>query len=220
MSHTYRYTEKDLLAGEAYHYHYAQYEGEALLQGYAEDRARVLATLEHKLAQGGYEKGGDVNVVQALAAWPVPLRDAGNAPFRGIFDRPVNTANELSAAVAWVACGGDYQNDTLVRLVDVLVKKFEVSKRLRSRYAPGVRLDVRDSAPLGAYCCLAFLIALCPESSAQLWRLNALLKINDLVVSADWSSLDAYSYAAFLAALRIERDMVNALLKDKRLEAL
>jgi hypothetical protein len=202
MTLVYRYTQKDLLHGEAYHYHYTPYEGAALLPAYRDDRTRALARLS-----------GPGGAAAPAASEPAP--GGAGRPFAGVFERPVDTLRELAAAAAWVAGGGDPENAGLVAFADALLRKFEVSKRLRSHYAVGLKLERRDAAPVDAYCHLAYLLSRRSSAADLLWRLNGLLKLGDLVISTDGAQLSPAAAAAMAEALRQELEMVSRLAGDK-----
>jgi len=202
----YRYTERDLLDGAPYHYHYTPYEGVALLPAYRRDRAAALDRLsahpaldETAISEAG--EAGDTIV----------------PPCAGFLGRSVDTLRELAAAAAWVAGGGDPLQPDLVAFIDALVRKFEVAKRLRSRYGVGLAVERRDSAAVAAYCYLAYLVAQRPSEADRLWRLNTLLKLNDLLVSTGTEGLPPAAAAALTTALRQELDMVAALAESKGL---
>lgn len=210
MSLKYHYTENDLLAGEPYHYHYTLYEGVSLLQAYLENRKKTLARLDKQM------KSRSGNDIEAAA---LDTRSAGEdepPPFSGVLVRPVNTVKELLAASRWVARGGDIRHPELLMFVDSLTKKFEVAKRLRSNYAVGLRVDVKDSAPVDAYCYLAFLIACRDSPEDLLWRLNALLKLNDLIISTDIRNLSSDAIRPEIQAMRFELEQVSRLAREKQ----
>lgn len=202
MNLEYRYTQSDLLRGERYHYHYTPYEGAALLPAYRGDRLRAVA----RFAGQGNE---------AVPAADASAPGGAGLPFAGVFDRPVDTLRELAAASAWVAGGGDPGNAELVAFADALLRKFEVSKRLRRRYAVGLKLERRDGAAVDAYCYLAYLVARRTSAADFLWRLNALLKLGDLVISTDGGEISTGAAAAMAEALRLELEMVSRLADDK-----
>ena len=208
MSGPYPYTRDDLLAGSPFHYHYTPFEGPALLGAYSRDRARALLRLG-TLADAVPAQGASLGTVES--------RD-GVPPFAGVLGRAVETAAELAHAAAWVAAGGDPGHRDLVTLTNELVRKFEISKRLRSRYGEGLRVDVRDSAPVEAYCHLSYLVARQLGEGRRLWRLNALLKLNDLVISTETDTLSSGAARSALEAIRLERTEVLALAQDKGVE--
>lgn len=205
MSADYPYTRNNLLAGTPSHYHYTVYQGPAFLEAYNRDRRRALKQLDTLT--------GGVSMPDALGEG-VPAADRV-PPFSSPFARPVETAAELARAAAWVARGGDPGHSDLAALVNELVRKFEISKRLRSRYGAGLRVDVRDSAPLDAYCHLAFLIARRPRLCECLRHLNALLKLNDLVISTGFRGVTPEAARAAKRALRIELVEVWKLAREK-----
>lgn len=216
MSKDYFYTDKDLLNGDPYHYHYTQYEGMSFLNGYCNDRLHALETLNQRL------KLRKANLqTSAIAVWPERkgTKDiiAEAMPLSGVFDRAIDTTQELAAVTKWVARGGNIENEELMGFVDALIKKFEVSKRLRSRYAVGLRTEVHDSAAISAYCFFAFLIAIWPSDLKSIWRMNTLLKVNDLLLSTDTTSIDTLETAALATAVRIEFTMITSIANSKGL---
>jgi hypothetical protein len=130
----------------------------------------------------------------------------------------VETDSELAAAAAWVGGGGDPGHSDLVALVNELVRKFEISKRLRSRYGAGLRVEMHDGAPVDAYCHLAFLVARRPAGCNRLWRLNTLLKLNDLVISTGLRGLSPDAAGAAARAIRVELAEVSELAREKGVE--
>jgi hypothetical protein len=205
MTSGYRYTERDLLQGAAYHYHYTPYEGAALLPAYRRDRSRALDRLAAR-------KGLDETVIATAGT---AAGQAAAPPCAGIFGRPVDTNSELAKTAAWVARGGDPLDANLVAFVDALIRKFEITKRLRSRYGVGLAVEERNSAGPDAYCYLAYLVARRPSGADLLWCLNALLKLNDLLLSTDTAALPPTAEAAWAEALRRELDMVAGLAARK-----
>lgn len=211
MTNSYRYTQTNLLDGEPYHYFYAPFEGVDLLRGYRESRELALDKLNEQLLAAGENK-----LASIISSWPEGKGTAEmEMPFGNVFDRHVDTAKELASATIWVAQGGDIKSPNLVDFVNSLIKKFEVSKRLRSRYVPGLKLEVKDSATVEAYCHLAFLTSLFPFASEKLWRMNALLKLNDVLISTDRSNVDVLALAAMIAAIRVELTMMERLAMEK-----
>ena len=202
MSHKYRYTQEDVLRGEPYHYHYTPYEGTALLPAYRSERLHALARLSARADSAELAGGATAPGVR-------------RPPCAGVMDRPVDTVNELASFSAWVAAGGDAGDPELVDFVDSLVRKFEVSKRLRKQYLAGIRMERSDGAAADAYCYLAYLVARRSGGADLLWRLNTLLKLSDLVTSTDVEQFSPTAAAAMVEALHIELDMVSRLASDK-----
>ena len=207
MSANYPYTQNNLLDNEPFHYHYTAYQGPAFIEAYFRDRRRALEQLNSLI---GGAPSADAPGIRVLAADSDP-------PLSYPFMRPVETAPELAGAVSWVARGGDPDHRDLVALVNELARKFEISKRLRSRYGTGLRVVVHDSAPLDAYCHLAFLVAQRTDLSKSLWHLNALLKLNDLLISTSYRSLTPAAASAAERAIQIEVEEVAKLDRKKRI---
>jgi hypothetical protein len=197
---TYPYTATDLLEGEPCHYFFAPFAGSGLLAGYAADRAAALARFARLAAAAPEEKG-----------------EAGSPPFAGIFSRRVDTDADLAAAAAWVRRGGDSSAAELVAWVDGLLHKIEVVKRLRRSYGPGLAVTEPTPASLDAYCRLSFLAARRLTGADDLKRLNALLKLGDLVISS--AAIPSPAAARDMAeAIRAERAAVAELAARHRVE--
>jgi hypothetical protein len=157
----YSYTERDLLTEPPYHYMFSPFEGSCFLAEYV--AARESACRRYGLAA--------LRAVRAEAIEPLPAIGAG----------PIATESLLSQLVDVVRSG---ESRGVRDWVDVFARKFEVSKRLRRSY--GADLKPLDRTPLdrNAYAQLAFLVASVVRDAGELRLLNALIKLNDLVLSA------------------------------------
>lgn len=176
----YAYTARDLLTEPPYHYMFSPFEGPRLLSEYVAARQDACKRYEAAVPR----------TVPAGPAEPLPA----------VVGAPIATESLLSQLVGAVRAG----EDAGVRdWVDVFVRKFEVGKRLRRSY--GADLHPLDRAPLGrnAYAQLAFLVASVIRDGRDLRLLNALLKLNDLVLSAP--ELD--DEAAALIGPAIDREL-------------
>jgi len=176
----YAYTARDLLTEPPYHYMFSPFEGARLLSDYV--AARESARNRYASAVPG--------TARAEATKPLPAIGAG----------PVATESLLSQLVDAVRVG---RSADVRDWVDVFARKFEVGKRLRRSY--GADLQPMDRSPLGrnAYAQLAFLVASVMRDSGNLRLLNALLKLNDLVLSAP----DLDDEAAALITPAIDREL-------------
>lgn len=209
----YRYTEIDLLAGPPYHYMYTPVEGEPFLAAYRNDRESALRRFEQSFANLPV-RAEDTELAAALRAWPA--RRSGAAPVLP------NTATDgfatltvLREMLGVVLAGGAPDDPQLRAVVTGLARRFEVSKRLRSAYDHTLRQRVKDSAPVAAYAFLAFLLAETLARPGELAWLNALLKLNDHVISTVVT--DGVTAMAARHAIRRELDLVGALAAEQGL---
>lgn len=176
----YAYTDRDLLTEPPYHYMFSPFEGSRFLSEY-------VAARENARKRYG---SAAPRTAPAEATEPLPAIGAS----------PIATESLLSQLVGAVRVG---QGSGVRDWVGLFARKFEVSKRLRRSY--GADLQPLDRTPLGrnAYAQLAFLVASVMHDAGDLRLLNALLKLNDLVLSAP--ELD--DEAAALIGPAIDREL-------------
>jgi len=210
----YAYTRTDLLQGEPQHYMYAAFEGPDFLEAYVRDRQAVI----ERLRLGLMTLEGDELAAQLLA-WRLGRRPVAGAgaprrlPQPGQW--PVRTVEALRPAVRAVLAGADPAAGAIGAWTDALLRKFEIAKRLRSGYGRGLRALAMDTAEPEAYALLAFLIAAGDRGAVGLRRLNALLKLDDLLASADLKAAPPRARMAALLAMERELALVRALAADK-----
>ena len=168
---TYRYMERDLLAGAPFHYMFCAFEGTGFLQAYIEARRTACASLD--------------------GALPKPERATISIVMPGAVVAPIET-EPLLQAMTYEVNGGVIDRDCAIAAwTDLLARKFEVGKRLRSRYGADLRPLGSITVGRKAYAQLAYLVALLIRGPEELRLLNTLLKLNDVVLSggpvaAEW----------------------------------
>jgi hypothetical protein len=142
------------------HYMFSAYGGEEFLRAWRESRQGN--SMNPEAARRVLESRGAATV-----------QPPGNVEIRTML---------LLEQMAAMAVQGDL-TAPFVGWREVFLKKFEVHKRLREGY--GLDLKARGgSAPDLAYSRLALVLASEPGLDTDLRRLNALLKVNDLALSA------------------------------------
>jgi hypothetical protein len=182
----YSYTERDLLVGPPQHYSYSAFEGPQFLAAYVADRLETRA----RLSAGPPSR--------RPAAVDLAMPDAAAALTR---------TDEVLAAVVDILRGGG-QRHAAQAWVELFVRKFEVSKRLRRAYGPG--FTIADAAPVAriSYARVAFAVAALIQDG-DLRLLNALLKLNDHVLSGPVEAGEAASL--MLTAIDRELELVRGL---------
>jgi len=88
--------------------------------------------------------------------------------------------------------------------IDRLVQRFEVSKKLWSQYLAGFRKGRGSDTDLNIYYRFALLLSLAYIRSGGLQYLNALLKVNDLLLSLPTSSHTNRPHCSLVLAVAIE----------------
>ena len=158
---SYHYTTRNLFADPPYHYMFTPFEGEAFLAGYAGSRAAAIAGWNALALPGANAE--------------IALRAPGAAA--------VETDDMLQRLVGYLLNGGSPAAPAYLRWVDGFARKFETFKRLRKSYTAGFTALDRTPAPASSYARLAFLIAAAAGDAEDLHFLNALLKLNDHILS-------------------------------------
>lgn len=186
----YEYTTRDLIAGPPQSYMYSRFENGPFLACYLRDRAASIARFES--AAEAPESGATDGSEQLLPA----IEPVVNIDTTHLVD--------VLATMAQAGVRGERTD----YWVDVIARKFEVAKRLRSRYTPALRVVDDSQETLDSYARAAFAIAVNARTRSRLRLLNCLLKINDLVSSSGAAlSPQGSWYAA--EALRMELQLVH-----------
>jgi hypothetical protein len=165
------------------HYMFSAYRGEEFLRAWRESRQR--------------------NSMDAEAARRV-LEGTGAATVQPPGRGEIQTM-PLLEQMAEMAVRGDV-TAPFVAWREVFLKKFEVHKRLREGYGQNLRAR-GGPAPDLAYARLALVLASEPGLDNDLRRLNALLKVNDLALSAQ---NDERGAACLSLSTRLEVAAVDA----------
>jgi hypothetical protein len=192
----YSYTQRDLLEGEPYHYMYSPFEGPEFLQAYTKSRELTLKSV------GAHAEAGRADRKISL-----PMPDPNGSG--------IQTSDILSDMVDYLR-SGETAALALKAWVELFVRKFEVSKRLRRAY--GRHFSVVDATSVARmdYARLAFAVAKTIEGPHQLRLLNTLLKLIDLVLSG--GPLDAETAALMAPSIELELKLVRGLSAHLRIK--
>jgi hypothetical protein len=208
MTIQYQYTQRKLFTEKPYHYHYSDYEDKALLIGFIVNRQEALNVLEK-----------NNETVKRVQHWCQDCANASDAfSYRDWMNLPFKSEPILLQVVNWVLDGGNVSDPVYLRFVTTLIKRFEVSKRIRKKYKPDFRLQNRENASLDAYAHLSFLISALPPEIDSLWKLNVLLKVNDLLLSAEIGELSDLSQAILYWSVEQELNEISCLMSQKGVE--
>lgn len=98
----------------------------------------------------------------------------------------------------------------------LLLKRFEITKRLHDRYDSRGRKLGSECATLDPYAALAVLLAwdARPEAPDGIRRLNTVLKLTDLIASAPGEKLSSSTARIAIAAVEKERALMQQLLNQ------
>ncbi|MBL7074358.1 hypothetical protein ISS37_03855 [candidate division KSB1 bacterium] len=130
-------------------------------------------------------------------------------------DRKVETMSLLISLFSNIL--SNLKHSPLVKMwMDRLVQRFEVTKKLYERYKPGFRKGEGKSERLILYALFAMILSIYYYKNKNLKYLNALLKINDTLISVIVKLADVYPaiFMAYLSA-SCEDCFVGKLVKSK-----
>lgn len=122
------------------------------------------------------------------------------------------TAIALAAAAAALLRGSSSVSAESRDLLERMVRKFEVTKKIYPSYEPGFRKGLGEPRQLEAYYAFGLLLCAGTHSNPSLRYLNALLKLNDILVSLGAAPHDP-AFAGFL--VRSELELVRSLESEK-----
>ena len=224
---TYRYVESDLLR-QRYHYMYTPYEGPAFLRAYLSHRRQLkdeLSVLRHQsLAHPSKDLEISEEIRQAC------LQDSSHLGQRPLQSRPLAvlpaqpgqcefTTMDLLLDL-WYCFAYDPPRAELQgpAWLDVLVSRFEVTKRLYGGYTASLKPVERKRGPAENYALLASLLMHRHRAGNNIKYLNAVLKLNDLLASIGPSTLGTITQLVLLVAVEAELAAVQASLEHHRIE--
>ena len=208
----YRYTATDP-RGEHGRYFYAPFEGAAFLGWYRADRAAAIDTLAARSLAAGAGAGDAPRNGRAVPAGADPAPgsagDLASVPLPG--SATADTARVLAATTA-----ADADPAIVGAWLDVLVRKVEVSRRLRAAYGPDLRPASDAEASPDAYAALARLLAAQAAGTGEgvdVGLCSSLLKVTDLLAwlaRAEPAGFSARGAALAAEAMRLELGLVDA----------
>lgn len=187
---SYDYTARDLMEGPPFHYMFSPFEGLSFLGDYVSTRKADLLRL-----------GAGSDAPPAGTAGDVPALGASGFETEPLLGVLVGAAREGRIHRDWI---------------DMFLRKFEAAKRLRRSYDSHLKITDRDPVGRLAYARLAYLAASALSEPRDFRRLNALLKLNDLVLSAPDLPQEALTLVSRSVAR--ELDCVTALMRAQSLE--
>lgn len=203
---TYAYTRENRLE-HPHRYMYTPFEGPALLDAFLENRQTHLARY-HDVSQPPEQSLRD-NCSCLMPA----SRDRQSLSVFSL-DESVVTQNLLDAIIQ-AQIARDEESETKGRL-DLLVQRFEVSKKVFVTYLPGFRKGEGAADELRLYWKFVVALYLQYEDGACLKYLSTALKITDLLCSLPFQQLsDAITDREMAMLLQAEIRLVKELIRKK-----
>lgn len=218
---TYRYADKHLWR-EPYHYMYTPFEGADFLRAYLLSRQKAASDLRAKCERAAEqldENSPAMEIAKAIGAQAAdpggPLRKRELTVLSG---KPGDSSWETSELLLDLWSRNLYREDATVvgqMWLDLLIKRFEVSKRLFISYTDSLRPGTKDSGRAENYLLLAALLLLLNRISSNLRYINASLKLNDLLLSGALDELASEYEPILLGVIEMESAAIQALLDEQ-----
>ncbi len=227
---TYRYVEADLLR-QRYHYMYTPYEGPEFLKAYLSHRRQLrdelFAARDMELANPS-RLSQNLDIAEEIRE--ACLQDSSHLGQKPLRSRSLtvlpaqpgqcefNTKDLLLDL--WHCYAYDPPRAELqgTAWLDVLVSRFEVTKRLYGGYTTSLKPLARTRGPAENYALLAALLIHRHRAVSNVKYLNAVLKLNDLVASIGPSIQGTITQLVLLVAVEAELAAVQAELEHHRVE--
>lgn len=224
---TYRYVESDLLS-QRYHYMYTPYEGPDFLRAYLSHRRQLRHELSVVREQALEHPSRDLDIAEEIRQ--ACLRDSSHLGQEPLRNHPLtvlpaqpgqcefNTMDLLLDLWYCFAYDPPRAERQGVAWVGFLLSRFEVTKRLYRGYTASLKPIDRTRGPAENYALLASLLMHQHHASGNVKYLNAVLKLNDLLVSIGPSTQGTITQLVLLAAVEAELAAVQDRLEHHRVE--
>ena len=196
----YSYISKNLLESTQ-DYHMSKYVGPEFLESYKESRTKKIEMFQKENMLENYE-----SVLKNILEKP----NSSNFQFN---EENYETENLLS--FLYVALKTGKNNETNEKILNQLIKKFEIKKLLCLRYDSNLKEISSDCTKLSNYMLLSLCCLLQYEETKNLKFLNTALKLNDTISSQSIESNDVFEKSLFCFVLQKELYYVDTLCKLK-----
>ena len=196
----YSYISKNLLESTQ-DYHMSKYVGPEFLESYKESRTKKIEMIQKENLLENYE-----SVLKNILEKP----NSSNFQFN---EENYETENLLS--FLYVALKTGKNNETNEKILNQLIKKFEIKKLLCLRYDSDLKEISSDYTKLSNYMLLSLCCLLKYEKTKNLKFLNTALKLNDTISSQSIESNDVFEKSLFCFVLQKELYYVDTLCKLK-----
>jgi len=224
---TYRYVESDLLR-QRYHYMYTPYEGPDFLRAYLSHRRQLRDELSALRRQALAHPSKDLDIAEEIRQACLP--DSSHLGQKPLRSRPLAVLPAQPGQCEFTTmdvlldlwhCFG-YDPPRAERQgsawLDVLVSRFEVTKRLYRGYTTSLRPVDRTRGPAENYALLAALLMHSHRAGGSVKYLNAVLKLNDLLASIGPSTQGTITQLVQLVAVEAELAALQDRLEHHRVE--
>jgi hypothetical protein len=189
-------------------YMYTPFVGPSFISDYRASRNLIISQFE-AVSLERFPMGAETPAFPqvCVAAGPLPLLTADSIKMAELL---AAILNQLSHGKCDEPCGV---------WLDLLAKRFEISKSIYSEYGPGLRKGKGDKTDLALYAMAALVLSLGVSFQASRRYLNGLLKINDLICSVPDKVTDTRDVATVACfALGNELILTGQLMEENGIE--
>ncbi len=228
----YEYSNIDRLE-TPHSYMYTAYGGEDFLKGYFSARIEVLnQTLKNA------ERNATVQVKNILKKLSDPskqiqdiytiissilididkgcLKNRTGSDINMLLKKNVFETTTLLKLIAYeLTSDNQTSEDIIYDSLSKLIKKFEVYKKVFSKYTNTFRKANDDFRSADVYLLLSFCVLFFCEKTGNIKFLNIGLKLNDLLCSINDKFTDGFQYTMLAINLKIEKELVEKLISQK-----
>ena len=193
----YQYCNRDLLS-KPEKYNFASFEGKKFLENYLDFRFSIVEKLKNSI---------EVNVTFTKLI--------------GSFcNQNISKENdiELENLLAKTICEKKTNSHKLDVNIDIFLKKYEIKKRLMSKYDTNFFEKNQDYKNLRNYLLLGLLCVIRYDETRNLKFLNTILKINDMLITQTKKIHEQIDLSIFKYSLEYEIKFVKELCELKGLE--
>lgn len=238
----YTYTEENRLLFP-HKYMYTTFEGDAFLKAYVDDRLTILKQMNFEMdgppSLLSISKGFCLKV-SSYYIRNAPPADRKTLMFdRFAIDKPVEYSNDIynsaetlksfetttdietfGLLIAIITNQLLDQNQSLVKKwIDLIIQRFEVSKKIFESYLPGFRKGQGRSDDLRLYWLLLLCLNLHYIDTKRLNVLSTMLKVSDLICSQTIDIISPYNYnGSLMIAFSAELMAFSKIIKSKGIQ--
>ncbi len=193
----YEYVNQNLLEFTQ-KYQKTSFHGNKFLKSYFENRIKKINQIKN-------------NGISSIELEKIIVKIKEIVPSTNELDLEITLSNILIKKVR-------HHDSSQDKIIDLFLKKFEIKKRLFSKYDLNFKEIGNDYKNLRNYILLSILCCLRYKETKNLIFLNVILKINDALTSQFYLIKNEYDLMLFLNILKAEINFVEKLCKNKGIE--
>ena len=193
----YKYSSSVKIENKPIHYNYSEFHGKSFIEDYFKKRFQFEMFLKKKHNTYANFKKKEINIDKS-------------------YQNGFNSENFLEI-IFFNLLESRKISSNLSNLINILIGKFEISKRIRYKYGKKCSKITSKNASIDAHCFFAGIIAGHLQLKFDLRLLNTLLKINDLISSNKKKIKSTKAFISSNYAIETELNFINKLTKKLKI---